>query len=887
MLDESDNYSISKSAKDFTVGSIVFGKFEVLEFIASGGKGRVYKVRDVDLNNVVALKVLIVDSKSDKALVRFQSEAKTSSRLNHPNIATIYDFGFVDGTPYISMEFVDGETLDTLCAREEKITLQYFLEIFIQVCQGLLHAHNQGVVHRDLKPDNIVVRTNTDGTISAKILDFGLAKRVDLLVDEESRQTPTGNIVGSPLFMSPEQGRGAEPTRESDLYSLGCTMWFCLTGQAPLRGDTAIDTIIMHQQITPPPLGVAFADLNLPIKLTDCVDRLINKDPAERPSLNDVVLANLLILQDSIYAAPKAAVEIGLTTGDTGQNDKRKLLVIVPVAVMVLGIVLFLSLPNFKTLDTSAEIEPISGYESTLALPKNTIVENEFAHGQQKEQGEKDLQLVMNCTDKKVKARNDLGPIESINFSDSPVTDKVFEYLQKATNLQKLRLKGTAVTTLKGISLLPQVNLVDLQDTEVTDSSIDNMAGMQKLTELSLAHTRVTDAVFPKLAKLSGLMSVNLTDTRVTCAGSSSLSTLKNLHWVRLDGCDVTMDGISELASQTRAGSIDIEPSKSLSLAEIMQLKKQFPCVSFGKHGGELATLAKNAKIAHEQGRYRDAKNLYGTCIDLLRKHRGKDYDGLAPTYFAYADSAEFAGDRKSAMDALDKAVSLARRLSNNRLLIEAFDQQSGIALRSGDFKAAEPMLLKAHKLAEEVLPVNNFEQRCFAFGEALKNMKHYGRALSYLQQCLELRKKLFGAESEEVGRVLTSIGDCQRGIGQSLQAYNSYKKSLTILERKPLKKHDSLMAKCYAYGGIAQIENENERFDRAIANSDKAYKLLEDPSFPPSLRGIIIMQRITILTRAKRSNQLPKLKAQYDELARVHQEVPKRLRSPIAGTSR
>ncbi|MBX9671426.1 MAG: serine/threonine protein kinase, partial [Candidatus Obscuribacterales bacterium] len=207
MKEESESIGkLDSRLGDSVVGSILFSKFEVLDVIADGGKGRVLKVRNIDLQSLFALKVLTNSTISDEDMMRFHNEAKIASKLSHPNIASVFDFGSFKGFPYLVMELVDGMSLSEYLKERRVLNLQDFLDVFLQVTKALVHAHRLGVIHRDVKPDNIAVKKDDTG-LTAKLLDFGLAKKIELDTEKIGRLTARGAVLGTPLYMSPEQTR--------------------------------------------------------------------------------------------------------------------------------------------------------------------------------------------------------------------------------------------------------------------------------------------------------------------------------------------------------------------------------------------------------------------------------------------------------------------------------------------------------------------------------------------------------------------------------------------------------------------------------------------------------------------------------------------------------
>jgi serine/threonine protein kinase len=260
-------------------GTIFAGNYEILSQLGHGGMGIVYKARQVDNDRIVGLKVLhphlVTDSLSR---ARFEQEAE-KSELTHRNLIEIFQFGFSSaGQPFLAMEFLDGSSLNDILAIGP-LSLGSFTNIFTQVCEGLFHAHNAGVIHRDIKPSNIMVsRLDNENTI-VKIVDFGIAKSN---IASESRLTPTGEVLGSPLYMSPEQCAGGAPDPRSDIYSLGCVMYEAITGTAPFNHSNPIKLILMQISERPPAFIEANPDATFSHEQERIVMKALEKDPSRR-----------------------------------------------------------------------------------------------------------------------------------------------------------------------------------------------------------------------------------------------------------------------------------------------------------------------------------------------------------------------------------------------------------------------------------------------------------------------------------------------------------------------------------------------------------------------------------------------------------------------------
>src|ERR1700739_814379 len=204
--------------------------------LGRGAMGVTYKAFDVGLRCAVTLKVINEKDLGDEsARFRFVREARAAASVRHPNIASVFHLGRAGNSYFYAMEFVEGETLEHFIRRSGRVEVKLALEIVAQVAAGLAAVHEQNLVHRDIKPSNIMVRLKDDGSITAKIIDLGLAKAVTELSFQTAISTP-GGFVGTPEFASPEQFAGLALDTRSDLYSLGVTLWEMLTGRTPFRG---------------------------------------------------------------------------------------------------------------------------------------------------------------------------------------------------------------------------------------------------------------------------------------------------------------------------------------------------------------------------------------------------------------------------------------------------------------------------------------------------------------------------------------------------------------------------------------------------------------------------------------------------------------------------
>ena len=297
-------------------GIVLGERYEIISRIGAGGMADVYKAQDHKLNRLVAVKVMKAEFREDTSFVaKFQKEAQAAAKLSHPNVVNVYDVGEDRGLYYIVMELIEGITLKKYIARKGKLSVKEATSIAIQVSLGLEAAHNVGIIHRDVKPQNIII--STDGKV--KLSDFGIAKAIN-------SNTITANVMGSVHYSSPEQVRGGFSDAKSDIYSLGITMYEMVTGRVPFDGDTTVAIAIKHlqEEIVPPSIYTP----DLPYSLEQIILKCTQKDPGRRylniGDMIDDLKQSLIDPQGNfVQIAPLTTQAAGATTQVTDAEMKQ------------------------------------------------------------------------------------------------------------------------------------------------------------------------------------------------------------------------------------------------------------------------------------------------------------------------------------------------------------------------------------------------------------------------------------------------------------------------------------------------------------------------------------------------------------------------------------
>lgn len=545
---------------------IVDDRFRVLNEIGRGGMGIVYRVEQLALGREMALKTISGENVSDITWRRFQQEAKAAGMLDHPNLITVHDCGLLEERhPYFVMDLVDGITLSDLIKEKGPLQVEEALPLFIQVCFGLAYAHDLGIIHRDIKPSNIIlVRPHAGSTaFNVKIVDFGIAKLATHETSDTQGLTKTGEIFGSPLYMSPEQCLGIAVDARSDIYSVGCVLFEALTGLPPFLGNTALSTMMKHQSDRTPTLKEATLGKEFPAALEQIIARLLEKEPGQRYQTLKAVAHDLSLLQQGI-SSPTLLVDARKLI----PSSERKLAIKETAGFCLLTFVLTAALVslvmqhNFdeerKEEKATADRAAAQGEKMSMVVPRiDDAIDRANADQRQITSiVPGPFNSIMRRFDFKdrmgfLKWSSVIHPRVAIGVLDVPLRDDV-------------RLTIEDPTVVQNPHLFSRFNRDDLaevclsRNTGVTDATFTDIGRLKTLKILEISHCFVTDAVIDRLNELPTLQMVDLSTTQVTAAGLARLQRIKQLSALVLEHFENTKQVLEALNGSRKMISLTL-----------------------------------------------------------------------------------------------------------------------------------------------------------------------------------------------------------------------------------------------------------------------------------------------------------------------------------------
>lgn len=506
--------------------SSLLERYKLLEPIGEGGMSVIYKARHLLMDKMVAIKLLHARlGGSQTSVKRFQMEAKAASLLNHPNIIAVHDFGVMpNGTAFLVMDYEPGESLAAYISSHGPLSPQQSLPLFKALADALDHAHQQGVLHRDLKPSNIMIVQSASGELTGKIVDFGIAKVLDPQPQTESGAKPqltaTGEVFGSPSYMSPEQCQGADLDNRSDIYSLGCLMYEALSGSPPFGGANTLEILFkqINQDVAP---LVMPGNPRLETGLNTILKRCLAKDRDGRYAVARDIASDIAKLEqggalaDAAGSRQPGQQQPGLLRALKQPRTQITALLIV-VAVALLNVFAFKPAQQ-PAHELHAPPVAVQNIDPNLRPPEDKPDGQAVAFPQQ--------QFGVDRLDRRFTDADALAiftpqrDYRRIDLSHTSITDISLKALEPYSHLTFLALDNTAVTDkgLTALKSIPSLEYLSLMNNEHIDSG--GLASLSDLRGLKCLHLNrspnIGDGGMKHLANLNKLTKIGLSYTRI------------------------------------------------------------------------------------------------------------------------------------------------------------------------------------------------------------------------------------------------------------------------------------------------------------------------------------------------------------------------------------
>ncbi len=550
-------------------------QYEVISTLGAGGMSRVYLCQDLVLNRRVALKQILLEQIDSRGVIRLQQEGQALARLSHPNIVKIISFvTTTDGVPFLVMELLSGCSLDELLLQRGSLSPGEVVLLAHQLCDALQHAHDEGIVHRDIKPSNVFLCNKR--LDSVKIIDFGIAK----ILDSNVNATRTGEFLGSPAYLSPEQALQKATTTQSDQYSLGCVLYECLTGRPPFEDATAVGLILKHVSDEPAPLG---RKSFVPPALAHAIERSLKKNP-------DFRFASMSEFKDALEG--KSAVP----------RNTRVLLLAASLAVLISMCIAFCAIAAYWSAKVSTpaivkRAPQFERYDDVLTLPnddtdtqwlkmkilrepevqvlslRNRHVSTPGLNELIKAKALKELEMGRtNLDDRSGDYLSKIRSLENLDVSMNDVTDSFVEKIKTLPKLKVLALNKTLVTEkcLNAIAEMPSIRAVYL-DNDKKMSDIASLQGLPLLC-LSLKNDLVVESTINQLLKIKTLDSLTLDQNAITDGDLKLLAGLPKLRNLLIHRCPLlTPAGIAAFRKMKPGCHVESEPSANSKYSKTLE----------------------------------------------------------------------------------------------------------------------------------------------------------------------------------------------------------------------------------------------------------------------------------------------------------------------------
>ena len=770
------------------------GRYEIVQTLGEGGMGAVYKARDLELNRMVALKVIRPELARNPAIIdRFKQELLLSQRVTHRNVIRIYDLGEGDGVKFITMEFIEGQDLRSLIFERKKFPPAEAVGVMEQVCLALDAAHSVGVIHRDLKPQNIML----DQQGRVLVMDFGLARTL-----EGEGMTQTGALVGTMEYMSPEQALAQELDQRSDLFSAGLIFYELLTGQMPFRADSALASLIRRTQERAAP--ISDHDATIPRNLTAIVSKCLEREPAKRYQSAKELLSDLQAWEGKEFAGAVAFPSVK----PWGQDIPWPKIggVVAAILLAVLGFV-------FRH-ELFAPVKPSS--KPVAAVPAQSLAILPFHNASG------DAQLDWLGPSLGDMLSTDVGQSAHLRTISSDRLQQVLHDLRIApgTDIDSTTLRRIA--EFANADMVVSGNYAKLGDQIRIDATVRDLkrgtstplkAEAQNQQDLSAAVDRLADNIRQNLALSPDL--VKELQAQSFKPTSKSVDALRDYN----EGVQLMRQANNLEARKRLEAAVKEDPEFALAHSKLGEVYAALGYDADAEQASRQAVtlsqdLPLSAKYFIEASHARIVKDTPKAIAAY--ENLEKSFPGNQDVQFALGHLYEDSGDLAKARTHYDEVLKADAKN------VDALLAMGRVEIKSGNSQASLDPLGKAENLAIEL---DNQEQHALilqARGIAYQDLNKPTEALRNFNDALEINRKL--GQKRGVAASLSMIAQVDESLGKIDDALKSYNEALQIRRDIGAKKEvgDTLI-------NIASLDFDRGQYDKALPMFKEALQIQRD----------------------------------------------------------
>ena len=603
-------------------------RYKRLEQLGHGGSGTIYLAKDLTLQKLVVIK-LLRESLSHAQVTAFQREAILMAKLKHQNIASVFDFSITEKNhPYLVAEYIEGMDLDRFCESNREHSIECKVEIFMQIAKGLHHAHSNGIIHRDVKPANVLVREADDVALQVKVTDFGIAS----LKERDQELTPTRKAIGSPLYMSPEQWTGGAVGVTSDIYSMGCLMFRVLCGEPPFEGDTVLETATLHRDAEVDREKLANA-AGVVDPLVAIVLRCLEKKPQKRYQSARELEQELESVAEYIYTVANQIEEkdVSLASviderGDRIAEERRRLFLgVLTGMILFCGLVGFLLVRSISQKSVQAEeLAPIHVRKMSEPPPYtfkkqtdsnykelDTYVVEIIDFARMEDEDWKRINQFKSISIVEVKDRDsdcsDLDKIKakvpSLKVDECPLSDAGLASISRIRGLNTLTLfncKGYTATGLSQLRNSSSLSCLRLGNQRLDPSTLVGLRGNQGINNLQFLNTTVSNEIMDTVALMPDLGVLYLDACDWNSDAMRKLNKLQKLFNLQLINFKLSDDQVRALNGLEQPISIHLITGKLSDKQVRILISEENESRKFVFRGVELSPTALLSLAGHD-----------------------------------------------------------------------------------------------------------------------------------------------------------------------------------------------------------------------------------------------------------------------------------------------